>query len=160
MRILYHLLSTNDCPLWYLILLVFLVPILYSITKKSLISILVPYVLLIIGETLIFRSVSIAPRAEFELFWSYKDLSKYWFEILANIVVFIPLGFMFYKMWGWKGILVALIFSIGIEVIQLVAHLGLFEFDDIFNNSIGTIIGSVPLIIYKRFKSKNNERKT
>lgn len=151
-----YLIKSNDCPLWYICILILLVPVLYLITKKSIISVLIPYVLLIIGETLIFRTVSIEPRYQIELFWSYKDWSYYRFEIIANIIVFIPIGFMLYKLCGWKGIIYSLLFSIGIEIIQLVAHRGLFEFDDIFNNSLGTFIGSVPLIIIKIQKRKKN----
>lgn len=155
MSLFNHLQSTNDCPLWYIIALIFSVPLLYAITRKSIISFLIPYVLFIIGETLIFRTVTIEPEYSFELFWSYKEWGKYWFEIIANVVAFIPLGFMLYKLWGWKGILAALLFSSGIEIIQLVTHRGLFEFDDIFDNAIGTVMGCVPVILFNRIKRKN-----
>lgn len=154
MSLINHLSSTNDCPLWYFIVLIISVPFLYFITKKSIVSFLIPYVFLIIGETLIFRTVSIEPDYEFELFWSYKEWSKYWFEITANIVAFIPLGFMLYKLCGRKGILFAFLFSTGIECIQLAAHRGLFELDDIFNNVLGTIIGCITYIIFKEIKKR------
>ena len=151
-----YLSNINDCPLWFLILVVLLVPILYLATKKSVISVLIPYVLLIIGETLIFRTVSAEPRFQFELFWSYKIWSYYWFEIIANIIVFIPLGILLCKLFGWKGVIFAILFSSGIEIIQLVSRRGLFEFDDIFNNSLGSIIGGVTTMLIKKRVKKNN----
>lgn len=151
-----YLSNINDCPLWFLILVVLLVPILYLATKKSVISVLIPYVLLIIGETLIFRTVSVEPRFQFELFWSYKIWSYYWFEIIANIIVFIPLGILLCKLFGWKGVICAILFSTGIEIIQFVSRRGLFEFDDIFNNSLGSIIGGVTTMLIKKRVKKNN----
>ena len=44
---------------------------------------------------------------------------------------------------SWQLILVMLGMSISIELIQLVSRLGLFEFDDVFNNTIGGIVGLV-----------------
>lgn len=34
-----------------------------------------------------------------------------------------------------------LLISVCIEVVQLVFHRGLFEFDDMFHNTLGTLIG-------------------
>ena len=34
-------------------------------------------------------------------------------------------------------------FSLSIELCQLVFHMGLFEFDDIINNTIGAILGFI-----------------
>ena len=38
-------------------------------------------------------------------------------------------------------VLSAIVLSFGIELIQLVFKLGLFEFDDIFHNVLGAMIG-------------------
>lgn len=42
--------------------------------------------------------------------------------------------------WG-KALLICLLLSGCIELIQLVGRIGLFEFDDIFGNTIGGLIG-------------------
>lgn len=117
-------------------------------------SVLIPYILLIIGETLIFRTVSSDPRYQIGLFWSYKEWSKYWLDIIANIIGFIPLGLMLYKLRGWKGVLIAILFSVGIECVQLTTHRGWFEFDDIFNNSLGSLIGGVSMMVIEKLKRK------
>ena len=150
--------SIIDSPLWFIITMIILVPILFLITKNIWISFLIPYVLLIIGETLIFRAVSIEPRLKLEFLWSYKEWSAYWLEIIANIIVFIPLGIMLYKFLGWKGILISFLFSIGIECVQLISHRGWFEFDDIFNNSLGSFIGGVLMILFNKRNRKTTER--
>lgn len=85
-----------------------------------------------------------APKLE--LFWSYKELftkgtlSK---EVVFNILLFVPLGSMLtiYK----KRIVYCFPFllSVCIEVTQLCTGLGYFEYDDIFGNTLGSIIGIV-----------------
>ena len=76
---IYNFSKLNECPLSFIITLVLLVPILYFITRKGFISVLIPYVLHIIVETLIFIYVSTESRYKIGLFWSYKEWSKHWF---------------------------------------------------------------------------------
>ena len=47
-------------------------------------------------------------------------------------------------------VLIGFLCSVATEIIQLVFHLGLFEFDDILNNTLGCFIG---LIIYRTLLS-------
>ena len=42
---------------------------------------------------------------------------------------------------GVIAILLGLLLSVSIEVIQLLSYRGLFEFDDIIHNTLGTAIG-------------------
>lgn len=55
-----------------------------------------------------------------------------------------------------------IILSGGIEVLQLVLRRGLFEWDDIFHNSLGcmltTIIGSRIYLIIMKIKSRINKK--
>lgn len=85
--------------------------------------------------------------AQFELFWSYKEwivgdveLGK---EIVANIAMFIPLGFLLASFLHNRHyiILAAVLFSIIIEFCQLILMCGLFEWDDVISNTLGAIIG-------------------
>lgn len=104
----------------------------------------------------------------FTPFWSYKA----WYtgenpsllpEIIMNIVGFIPLGFLmvaaYRKLKWWQPILIGLLVSLSIESIQYIFKLGISEFDDIFNNTLGVTIGAILfsltyLLIHKirRFK--------
>lgn len=88
-------------------------------------------------------------EARYELFWSYKEwlagnmgLGK---EILANIAMFIPFGFLASSIFSKHYFIVpaAIIFSLIIEFLQLFLSRGLFEFDDVISNTIGAVIGIV-----------------
>lgn len=87
---------------------------------------------------------------EFELFWSYKAIADgsetLLAQIICNIILFIPIGLLLMKLLTFKkrlffSIICGCVLSALIEVIQLLSHRGLFEFDDIFHNTIGTVIG-------------------
>lgn len=91
-------------------------------------------------------------------------------EIILNILLYIPLGYLLPFTWPslagkrgrlkplgprsllrrgihllagipWKVLLIGMLASVLTEVTQLMFHLGLFEFDDIMNNTLGCAIG-------------------
>ena len=89
-----------------------------------------------------------------EVFWSYRSaqLKQAWFvrQILGNVVMYIPFGLIFpflfkKKLDGWKVFIITLLAGIVIsfftESIQYIFKIGLFEFDDIIHNALGTVIG-------------------
>lgn len=84
---------------------------------------------------------------ELELFWSYKEAmaGTRWLllEILLNVVLFIPAGFCLSMLMKKRLWAVAAMFSAAIEITQLVTKCGLFEFDDIFHNTLGAVAGSM-----------------
>lgn len=67
-------------------------------------------------------------------------------NIIANILVFIPLGF-FVSNKNSKNVFKALIICLGvilsIECIQLILKIGFFDIDDIILNFIGALIGLI-----------------
>lgn len=67
--------------------------------------------------------------------------------------MFIPVGVLTGKIWRWKGLLVAAVFSIVIEVLQLVTARGLMEFDDVVHNMVGAVIG-VGIVMTARSRKK------
>lgn len=100
-------------------------------------------------------------------FWSYKAimdgkdlLIK---EDLLNVALFIPIGFLLLyvlprRSW-WKALLFGLGFSCFIELIQLVWKRGTCEFDDVFHNTIGCILGyCVSLILTNLYNSNTLEQ--
>ena len=111
------------------------------ITKKWTVGVLIGYVLIILGETVLFRTSFDGQHFQPQLFWSYEvwDVQKK--QIIANVLLFIPLGFLVGSLWKWKGVIVGAGFSIVIELLQLKSQRGLFEFDDILHNTLGTFIG-------------------
>lgn len=90
-------------------------------------------------------------RFELEVFWSYKKAmfeknSYFAVEIVCNILLFIPWGFMMPFLFKWFEKLTvlfvaAVLFSLCIELTQGIFCLGLFEFDDIINNVLGAVTG-------------------
>ena len=75
-------------------------------------------------------------------------------ECIENVIMMIP--FSAVVLWtfgekignGWKKILwqsgkIAFIFSISIEMLQLLLRLGTFQLSDIFYNTVGGVLGGV-----------------
>lgn len=64
---------------------------------------------------------------------------------LLNIMLFIPLGYLGLDIWRKKScktvVLRAFLFSVLIEISQLVCSLGYFEVDDLIANSLGAYVG-------------------
>ena len=62
-------------------------------------------------------------------------------QIIANVIMFIPVGVLAGWMWTWKGLWFGVGLSCGVELLQLVTSRGLCEFDDVIHNAVGTVIG-------------------
>lgn len=80
-------------------------------------------------------------------FWSYvqsfynKELR---WEIINNVLLFIPLGSILSKILSQKrAMLLVICLSILIELLQLITGTGLCEIDDLINNTIGGLIGFI-----------------
>lgn len=71
--------------------------------------------------------------------WAYQG-------IVINILIFVPLGYLLPLIWKWvdrwwKVIIMGFAVSLGIELLQLVTKLGMYDIDDLINNTIGSVIG-------------------
>ena len=69
-------------------------------------------------------------------------------EIVLNIILFLPIGILLPFVFGKKillryALLAGISFSFIVECSQLLFCRGLFEWDDIIDNSIGAIIGCI-----------------
>lgn len=115
--------------------------------------------------TIFFREQGESHTYELELFWSYKKWIlggsvAFGMEILNNIVLFFPFGFILTDALRrcpfWAVLLAALAVSSCIELSQLVFRLGLFEFDDIFNNVLGAVVGWCTFHILRSFRRRKN----
>ena len=62
-------------------------------------------------------------------------------QIIANVIMFIPVGVLSGWMWNWKGMWFGVGLSFEVELLQLVTSRGLCEFDDVIHNVVGTVIG-------------------
>ena len=94
--------------------------------------------------TLLYR-VEGDPKSRLELFWSYKlffSSSSTRINIINNIWLFIPLGTILFQLSQKRRVaIVAVLLSAGIELLQYVTGLGLAEFDDVFSNGLGGMMG-------------------
>lgn len=107
---------------------------------------------------------------ELEIHWhpfsSYKEAWNTfsiveWRNIILNIFMFVPLGFLlpffgeFFQK-AWVTYLSGFIFTLIIESVQFLTQRGIFEVDDLINNTAGGMIGygifSLCLFSYQRFK--------
>ena len=134
-----------------------MVIILAVLSKKLTIGLLVGYVLVILGETVIFRTPTTRLHFQPQLFWSYKvwDIQKE--QIIANVLAYIPLGLLAGRLWKWKGLLAGIGLSITSELLQLITNRGLCELDDIAHNFWGTLIGvSAYMICMNLINKKGN----
>ena len=102
-----------------------------------------------------FRGHTVRQYFQPQLFWSYELWEKEKEQVIANILAFIPLGMITGNIWKLKALFVGLSISVSIETMQLITHRGLFEFDDILHNTIGTLIGIIVYIILEKVVKRN-----
>ena len=105
--------------------------------KNARIIMILGYAYFILTKTIIGRTVLPEPILR-GLFWEIRE--GYWINILMNILLFIPLGFL---IGGWKGLVAGFLFSCTIESIQFFGRLGFCELDDVLNNTIGSGLGVI-----------------
>lgn len=123
-------------------------------------GVFVVYALANLYETLLFRTVTPDYHIRLEFLWSYREaLSKTLAvtsmglleEILLNVLLYIPLGYLLPYTWQrffdhgkrvpWLVILIGFACSAFTESAQLMFRIGVFELDDMLNNTMGTAIG-------------------
>lgn len=122
------------------------------------------YVALLFFVTVFCRPDNVGTGSNFIPFWSYfeafkGDRNDLIAEMIMNVVVFIPLGFLLglsFKGIKWKHvILVSLCVSSLIEILQFIFKRGYTELDDLFHNVLGSILGYCIFLMLKGvFKSK------
>lgn len=119
---------------------------------------LIGYVLIILGETVLFRAPFDGQHFQPQLFWSHKVWSVQKEQIIANILIFIPLGILAGSLWKWKGIITGIALSVVIELLQLVSQRGLCEFDDVLHNTLGVFIGVSIYVLVETVVKKEREQ--
>ncbi len=121
-------------------------------------GLLAGYVFFIFSLAVLARSET--PEAEYMLrpFWSYLEGEEQGLQILANVLIFVPLGYLLALLVGWRAVPAGAGFSVLIELLQLLTHRGMFEFDDMIHNSLGTFLGAAlaVLILRRRGQSRGD----
>ena len=137
-----------------------------TINKKRLFlyGIMICYLTVLIGAVFLSRNAGVYGDVNLHLFSSYKEAyhkmkeSLFW-NIILNILLFVPMGFLlpFYSdklKRIYKIVPLGFFVTLLIEIIQYVLKLGIFEMDDIFNNTLGTLIGYCIFMIFYHLKNK------
>jgi len=148
-------------------------PKLFAVTKYVILGV---YMLAYLYETVLFRAVKATRSIEPILLWSYRKAftlaggltvsnPTMLVQILLNILLFIPLGYLLPFSWpglrekliSKKVVLIGMLCSGLTEITQLVFKIGLFEFDDILNNTVGCLLGCM---LYELIQRRINRRNT
>ena len=110
------------------------------------------YIGFVLWITLIDRRIG-GRQSNLTPFWEYanvvNDVQRSYFirQIIGNILLLMPFGFLISFLpklqdIKWKSVLLsALCFSAFIELMQFITGRGLMEFDDVFNNTVGAVLG-------------------
>lgn len=139
-----------DIPAYYYLIAVAIGVVIGLWKKDWRTGFLFAYSFFLLAETVLIRSPGTL-RYEMIPFWSWREVFRKWpmtatgkmylRQIILNIIIFIPIGVVLSPKAGWKIILIAAGISAAIEIMQLVTHRGLFEFDDIIHNTLGAAAG-------------------
>ena len=116
-----------------------------TIRKRQIVftAILTSYIVFILCMTVI-REPGSGFKAELIPFGSY-SIPSLRNEIILNYILFIPFGFLLClsrDMKIKKVVLTGFLFSLSIELSQLIFRVGLFEFDDMIGNTVGCLLGA------------------
>lgn len=89
----------------------------------------------------------------FELFSSYRQIiderhTSLLISVIENILMFTPIGFTLSVVFRNKHrfiipLAICFLLSLFIETCQLILNAGMFELDDLFNNTLGGLIGII-----------------
>lgn len=122
------------------------------LSQAAAVCILVFYLVLVFGTTVLSRQTGKHYRYELELFWTYRRIFQDHSyiklqEVLLNILLLMPYGILMpvvigqRKNCGWITVLSGFLISETIEGLQLILKRGLFEWDDMFHNTLGAAAG-------------------
>lgn len=149
-----------DWPIWLYAFLLFVILIIILLIHDKLLKkramglyLLTVYLAYIVSITVLNREPFIGTHFEPQIFWSYREILSgdfyYIEENLLNVFMLMPIGLLIpiiidipSDMWQYvKIFIIGSSISLIIETLQLVSQRGLFEFDDIFHNTLGCLIG-------------------
>ncbi len=135
-----YVFKTIDIPWWCYVIAV-LIGITVWKTWRWEGGLLGAYVFLILADTVLIRQPFVGQHFQPELFWSWRVWDVQKGQIIANVIMFIPVGILAGWLWRWKGLWFGIGLSCVVELLQMMTSRGLCEFDDVLHNAVGTVIG-------------------
>lgn len=131
-----------------------------TMTKRFLLLSAAGYGLVLLYMTLLSRGVHENSQYRLDFLWEYRQAfrleagrlqvrdSEFVWYIKNNIRLFVPMGVLLSEWHDAYGkntfsrvLLTGCLVSVSLEISQLAFRMGLFELDDILNNTIGAILG-------------------
>lgn len=141
-----------------------------TISRKNMLlyGISICYAIIVFGAVFLSRGGSYYGVANLHLFNSYREAYhkmeiSLFRNIILNILLFMPFGFLL-PIYSKKLRKIYKIVSIGflvtllIETIQYITKIGIFEIDDIFDNTMGVLIGYCIYMILNNLKTKQDRK--
>lgn len=125
--------------------------------RYAIVLALIDYLFLLYCGTVLFRKTKEIREYDYHPFWSYRametSLDFMMAEIIMNVVLFVPVGFLLGivsdKIKWWIALFIGSAISFGIEFLQLVLVKGFSEVDDVIHNTIGFVWGYIIAITIK-----------
>ncbi len=129
------------------------------------------YIFVVAGATMFSRGSNYEYDMIPPLFYSYKNAWNNWSitewrNIILNICMFVPFGLLLPMGLKWfrkcyRTYAAGFLFSLFIELSQMIFKIGIFEPDDLLDNTLGAIIGfGLFLVLFKLYaKEKANLKK-
>lgn len=110
---------------------------------------LLEYLVLLLFLSVLVRSEQAERTYMLTPFWSYPAIQErqpgILTQVIMNVAAFVPVGFLFGCFCGrakwWKALLLGGGISILIEILQFAFKRGMSEFDDLFHNVLGCLMG-------------------
>lgn len=107
------------------------------------------YLVSLLGAVLlrggVYGEAVLTPFASYAQAWARWSIRE-WRNIVLNVALFVPFGFLL-PLWGawfrrfWRTALCGFLFTLAVELAQLVTRRGIFETDDLIGNTLGVLIG-------------------
>ncbi len=113
----------------------------------------VAYLAVVFASTVFTRNPTAEATYELQLFWSWRKAflehsAAALEEIVLNVLLLMPLGMVLPLLFRARirplfGLMSGLAVSVVIELSQLILHRGLFEWDDMVHNALGSLLGCI-----------------
>lgn len=146
-----YIVQLSNVSPWFYFCAIVMGLIVGLVMKKIRLGVLVGYMVMVFCIAVLSRK-SKDHINNFVLFISFQRGAPE--QIFANILFFIPIGSLLASI-SYKILWIGPSFSLFIELFQLVFHKGTFDVDDLLNNSIGIVIGTLLVIIIGLASTKN-----
>ena len=136
-----------------------------KINKKGVcVAILLVYIGVLFFVTVLSRVPSAKNSIQTEWFWGYKvdDPNIRYGDNLVNLLLYIPIGCLAgiiapkHKL--LTAMLVGFFLSETVECSQLIWHRGVFDVDDLFNNTLGAFVGGLIVVLTIGIRNKTTKK--